>query len=141
MIDVGDKDKTKRTAKASAFVKLDAELIKMIRENKAPKGNIIETARLAGIMAAKKTSELIPLCHNIEMDKVSVDFEFKADGIRIEAFAKTVAKTGIEMETMAAVSVAALTVYDMVKMFNRSVEITDVMLLYKDGGKDGVYER
>ena len=141
MIDVGDKEKTKRVAKASSFVKLDKELIKMIAENEAPKGNIIETARIAGIMAAKKTAELIPLCHNIEIDKVGVSFEFEEKGIRIEAVSKTTAKTGIEMEAMVAVSVAALTIYDMVKMFNKAVEISDIILLEKDGGKDGPYKR
>ena len=141
MIDVGDKNKTKRVAKASAFVKLDSDLIEMIRNNEAPKGNIIETARIAGVMAAKKTSELIPLCHNIEIDKVGVDFDYEEDGIRIEAVSKTTAKTGVEMEAMVAVTIAALTIYDMVKMFNKAVEITDVVLLEKDGGKDGPYKR
>lgn len=141
MIDISEKSKTMRVAKAGAFVRMDSELVDMVRNNAAPKGNIIETARVAGIMAAKKTEELIPLCHNIEIDKVGLSFCFEKEGIRIESIAKTTAKTGIEMEAMIAVAIAALTVYDMLKMFNKEICIEKVLLLEKSGGKDGVYKR
>lgn len=141
MIDISDKEKTLRIAKASAFVRMDAQLVEMVKKNEAPKGNIIETARVAGIMAAKKTEELIPLCHNIAIDKVGLSFDFKKEGIRIDAIAKTTAKTGVEMEAMMAVSIAALTVYDMLKMFNKEICIEGVRLLEKSGGKDGDYKR
>ena len=116
-------------------------MITMIKDNKAPKGNILETARIAGIMAAKKTEELIPLCHNIEIDQVRIDFEFEENGIRIKAMSKTIAKTGVEMEAMTAASIAALTTYDMVKMFNKGIEITDIYLLEKKGGKSGHWRK
>ncbi|MCG2712318.1 MAG: cyclic pyranopterin monophosphate synthase MoaC [Candidatus Omnitrophica bacterium] len=141
MIDVGSKDITLRTAKATAFVKLDAKIIAKIRNNDMPKGNVLESARIAGILAAKKTPELIPLCHNIELNKVSVDFQLETEGIRIESIVKASAKTGVEMEAIVASFVAAITIYDMCKMFSKSIEITDVYLIEKLGGKSGVYKR
>lgn len=141
MVDVGIKEKTHRIAKAQAFVKLDEQIIERIRHNKIPKGNVLETARTAGILAAKKTPELIPLCHNIEIEYAQTDFSFRKEGILIESTVKAHAKTGVEMEALAVCSVAALTVYDMCKMFSKSIEITDIYLLEKRGGKSGEYKR
>ncbi len=141
MIDIGKKKKTKRMAKAQAFIKLTKDLLEKIKNNTMPKGNVLETARIAGIMAAKKTQDLIPLCHNIEIEHVGIDFKFKKDGILIESTAGTTAKTGIEMETLTACSIAALTIYDMCKMFNRAIEISKIELIEKKGGKSGHYKK
>jgi cyclic pyranopterin phosphate synthase len=141
MIDVGRKKKTKRMAKARIFVRLSKELIKKIKHNTIPKGNVLETARIAGIMAAKKTDGLIPLCHNIEIEYANIEFVFKGKGLLIESEIKTTAKTGVEMEAMAGCSAAALTVYDMCKMFTKSIEITDFYLVEKRGGKSGIFKR
>ncbi|MFH0771998.1 MAG: cyclic pyranopterin monophosphate synthase MoaC [Candidatus Omnitrophota bacterium] len=141
MIDVGDKRKTRRTARAAAFVKLNDDIIRRIKDNDMPKGNVLENARVAAILAAKKTSELIPLCHNLDIEYADVDFTFKADGILAESTVRTTGKTGVEMEAMVACSVAALTIYDMCKMFTKSIEIRDIYLIEKKGGKSGVYKR
>ena len=141
MVDVGEKKKTVRIAKARGFVKLSPDIVKKIKDNNIPKGNILETARVAGILAAKKTAELIPLCHNIELELVEVDFILKQEGVIIETLAKTTAKTGVEMEAMTACSLAALTIYDMCKMFSKSIEITSIELIEKKGGKSGVYKK
>lgn len=141
MIDVTEKKKTVRIAKAYAFVQLDKELVERVKKNKAHKGNVIEIARTAGIMGGKKTSDLIPYCHNIDIGKISIDYKFAEDGIHIYSFAKTTDKTGIEMEAMTACSLAALTIYDMLKMYNKSIIIKEIKLLEKDGGKDGHYVR
>jgi len=141
MIDVGDKRKTRRTAKARAFIKLNKEIISRIKNDDMPKGDVLEDARVAAILAVKKTPELIPLCHNIDIEYADVDFTFKADGILAESTVRTTGKTGVEMEAMVACSVAALTVYDMCKMFTKSIEITDIYLIEKRGGKSGVYKR
>lgn len=141
MIDVGSKRKTRRTARARAFVKLNKEIIKRIKNNDMPKGNVLEDARVAAILAVKKTSELIPLCHNIDIEYADVDFTFKADGILAESTVSTTGKTGVEMEAMVACSIAALTIYDMCKMFTKSIEIKDIYLIEKRGGKSGVYKR
>ncbi len=141
MIDVGAKKKTKRVARAQAFVRLNQEIIRRIRDNDIPKGNVLEDARIAGIMAAKKTAGLIPLCHNIELEYAGVDFSLKNDGVLIKSLIKSTGKTGVEMEAMVSCSVAALTVYDMCKMFAKDLEITDVFLLEKKGGKSGTYIR
>ncbi|MBU4305718.1 MAG: cyclic pyranopterin monophosphate synthase MoaC [Candidatus Omnitrophica bacterium] len=141
MIDVGNKDTTLRTAKATAFVKLNAELVEKIRNNDMPKGNVLETARVAGILSAKKTPELIPLCHNIELNSVGIDFQLEAEGIRIESIVKANAKTGVEMEAIVASSMAAITIYDMCKMFLKSIEISNIELLEKKGGKSGEYKK
>ena len=140
MIDVGEKETTVRIAKARATVRLNEKLVKMIKNNDMPKGNVIETARIAGIVAAKRTSELIPLCHNIELNRVGIDFFFKGKEIIVEAVAKAIAKTGVEMEVIVASSVAAITIYDMSKMFLRSIKITNIELIEKRGGKSGVYK-
>ncbi|MFH0827583.1 MAG: cyclic pyranopterin monophosphate synthase MoaC [Candidatus Omnitrophota bacterium] len=141
MIDVGAKRKTKRIARAQAFIKLNKEIIRRIRDNDIPKGNALENARIAGIMAAKKTASLIPLCHNIELEYAGIDFSIKDDGVVIESLIKSTGKTGVEMEAMVSCSVAALTVYDMCKMFAKDLEITNVFLLEKRGGKSGAYMR
>jgi len=141
MIDVAKKKKTVRVAKAIAFVKINEAVVKKIKNNQMPKGNVLEMARAAGILAAKKTPELIPLCHTLELEYVAVDFVLKGDGVRITSEAKAIARTGVEMEAMTACSVAALTIYDMGKMFTKSIEITDMYLVEKRGGKSGVYKR
>ncbi len=141
MIDVGSKGKTRRIARARAFIKLNKEVLVRIKNEDMPKGDVLEDARVAAILAAKKTSELIPLCHNIDIEYVDVDFTFKADGILAESTVRTTGKTGVEMEAMVACSVAALTIYDMCKMFTRSIEIKDIYLIEKRGGKSGVYKR
>ncbi|MCP4652724.1 MAG: cyclic pyranopterin monophosphate synthase MoaC [Candidatus Omnitrophica bacterium] len=141
MIDVGNKEKTVRVAKATAFVKLNSELIEKISNNQMPKGNVLEMARTAGILAAKNVPSLIPLCHNIELSQVIVDFKIESDGIRIEATSKATARTGVEMEAITACSLAAITIYDMSKMFQKDIQITDIELLEKRGGKSGDYEK
>lgn len=140
MIDVGDKEKTVRIAKARARVILGKEITDKIKHNNIPKGNILEVARIAAILAAKKTPELIPLCHNIEVDSIEVDFVLQEEIVTIEAIAKATAKTGVEMEAMIACSVAALTIYDMCKMFSKEIKILDIELLEKQGGKSGHYK-
>ena len=141
MIDVGLKAKTKRIAIARSYVQLNNEIVDKIRNNQMPKGNILETAKIAGIMAAKKTAELIPLCHNIEIEHVGLEFELHDSGVLIKAEARTTAKTGIEMEVMTACSIAALTIYDMCKMFSHSIKIENIELLEKRGGKSGTYKK
>lgn len=141
MADVGNKNKTKRIARAQACVKLSREIIKKIINNEIPKGNVLECARIAGILGAKNTSNLIPLCHNINIEYAGVDFKFGQEGIVVESLIKTTGKTGVEMEAMAACSAAALTIYDMCKMFSKSIEIQSVYLLEKKGGRSGHYLR
>ncbi len=135
MVDVSDKPATVRRAVASAKILMNAETVKTIRDKKNPKGNIIEIARIAGIMAAKKTSDLIPLCHQIALTKVDVKAELEDFGVYLEAEAITAAQTGVEMEALTAVSVAALTIYDMCKAVQKDMQITNVRLESKTGGK------
>ena len=135
MVDVSEKQTTARRAVASAKVLLNEETIRILRANENPKGNPLEIARIAGIMAAKKTSELIPLCHQINLSKVNVVVEIKDYGIRLEAEAKTSSPTGVEMEALTAVSIAALTVYDMCKAVQKDICITEIQLESKTGGK------
>ncbi|MFH1318902.1 MAG: cyclic pyranopterin monophosphate synthase MoaC [Candidatus Omnitrophota bacterium] len=137
MIDVGEKDKTQRLARAKAAVKLNKDIIEKIKAKEIPKGDILEIARVAGILAAKKTDSLIPLCHNIELDYVNISFTITPDSVVIESIAKTTAKTGVEMEAIVAVSIAAATIYDMCKMFSKSIKISDIELIEKRGGKSG----
>lgn len=141
MVDVGPKDETERVAVAEGYVVMRAETLRLIEEGGAEKGDVLGTARIAGIMAAKRTHELIPLCHALALTKVTVDFEFQAElpGLRVEAMAKLKGRTGVEMEAMTAVSVACLTIYDMVKAVDRAVSFTDIRLLEKAGGKSGHY--
>lgn len=135
MVDVSDKTATTRRAVASGKVLLSSETLAKLKANENPKGNPLEIARIAGIMAAKKTSELIPLCHQIALTKADVRIEFVEDGLKIEAEAVTSAQTGVEMEALTAVSVAALTIYDMCKAVQKDIEITDIRLESKIGGK------
>lgn len=139
MVDVSGKAETKRTAKAHAFVQIKPEVLAKLPAN--PKGNPLEVARIAGIMAAKKTSELIPMCHPIALSHVDVEAVVEPGGVRITATASTVAGTGVEMEALTAASVAALTVYDMTKALDKGIEIQDVYLLSKTGGKSGDFAR
>lgn len=141
MIDVGNKKETHRIAKATALIGLGKEIIGKIRRNGIPKGNVLENARIAGILAAKRTPEMIPLCHNVGIEHVSIGFIFKEDAILIESTVKATAKTGVEMEALFSASVAALTIYDMCKVFSKSIEIKDVYLVEKTGGKSGTYIR
>jgi len=135
MVDVSDKQTTSRVAVASGKVLLDEAAIEAINEQTNPKGNPLEIAKIAGIMGAKKTSELIPLCHQINLSKVAINLEMQDFGIYIQAVAKTVSKTGVEMEALTAVSVAALTVYDMCKAVQKDIRITEIQLESKIGGK------
>lgn len=142
MVDVGDKVATNRFARASGRVRMAPETLKLIRGGKAAKGDVLEVARLAGIMAAKRTGELIPLCHPLGLDAVRVDFEFASeDVLAITSQVSVTAKTGVEMEALVSVSVAALTIYDMCKAVDRSMVIDSVQLEEKSGGRSGHYVR
>lgn len=141
MVDVGDKKTTKRIAIASAKVFLNKETLKAIKDQTNPKGDPLEIARIAGIMAAKKTSELIPLCHQIALSKSDVNIEVTDFGVSITAEASTNAQTGLEMEALTAVSVAALTIYDMCKAVQKDIVISEIQLEVKKGGKSGTYKR
>ena len=142
MVDVSDKPATARIATAGAWVKMARETFDLIVEGRAKKGDVISVARLAGIMGAKKTPDLIPLCHPLPVTKVAVDLVPDADlpGLRIEATVKTTGQTGVEMEALTAAATAALTVYDMAKAVDRAMEIGGLRVLLKDGGKSGRYE-
>jgi molybdenum cofactor biosynthesis protein MoaC len=135
MVDVSGKETSARRAVASAKVLLSKETIEILRANENPKGNPLEIARVAGIMAAKKTSELIPLCHQINLSKADVKIEITGEGVYLESEAKTNSQTGVEMEALTAVSVAALTVYDMCKAVQKDIQITEIRLESKIGGK------
>ncbi|MGB7271216.1 MAG: cyclic pyranopterin monophosphate synthase MoaC [Albidovulum sp.] len=142
MVDVSDKDATNRMAVAQALVVMRPETLALVTEGRAKKGDVLGVARLAGIMAAKKTADLIPLCHPLAITKVAVDLTPDADipGIKIVATVKTNGQTGVEMEALTAASVAALTVYDMLKAAEKSMRIENIHLVLKDGGKSGRYE-
>ena len=139
MVDVSAKQDTRRTARAHAFVRIGSAALKKLPTN--PKGNPLEIARIAGISAAKRTSELIPLCHPLMLSHADVEVKVETNGVRIFATAATTAQTGVEMEALTAASVAALTVYDMTKALDKSIEIQDVYLLEKTGGKSGDFRR
>ena len=139
MVDVSAKAATRREAEASVFVSMSQEALQALPHN--PKGNPLEVARFAGIQAAKRTSELIPMCHPLPLTFVDVQAEIAPDGIAIRATAATTAQTGVEMEAMTAASVAALTVYDMCKAVDKSIVIRDLQLERKTGGKSGTYQR
>ena len=141
MIDVGAKKDTKRIARAQAYIKLNEKIVGLIKANKIPKGNVLEAARFAGILAAKNTAGLLPLCHNLPLNFVGVDFTVEKTGVLINAEARCTGKTGVEMEALVAASTAALTIYDMCKMFAQDLEIGDTFLLEKQGGKSGHYRR
>ena len=142
MVDVSDKAVTSRIATAAGYIRMSSQTLEVIEEGRAKKGDVLGVARLAGIMAAKKTADLIPLCHPLPITKVSVKLtpDPTLPGIRIEATVKTTGQTGVEMEALTAVSTAALTVYDMVKAVEKSMVISEIRLIHKDGGKSGHYE-
>ncbi len=142
MVDVSDKAVTARVAVAAGHVTMAQATFDMISDGTAKKGDVLSVARLAGIMGAKKTPELIPLCHPLPVTKVSVDLTLDPDlpGVEIEATVKTTGQTGVEMEALTAVSTAALTVYDMVKAVDKAMEIGGIRVMLKDGGKSGRYE-
>jgi cyclic pyranopterin phosphate synthase len=143
MVDVGGKPVTERRAVAQAIVRMAPETARLVADNDAPKGDVLATARLAGILAAKRTGELIPLCHPIGLDHVDVDATVDAPAgvVTLTATASVTARTGVEMEAMTAAAVAALTVYDMVKGVERGVAIESVVLLEKSGGRSGLWRR
>ena len=142
MVDISDKQNSFRTAKAACFIQMSLETLKIISDGSAKKGDVLNVARIAGIQGAKKTSELIPLCHPISLTKISLDFNLndKISGIEIISTVKTTGATGVEMEALTAASISALTVYDMVKSLDKSIIIKDLRLIFKDGGKSGLYE-
>ena len=137
MVDVGDKPATRRIAVAEGYIRMQAETLALIAGGGHKKGDVLGVARVAGIMAAKKTAELIPLCHPLALDAVTVEFGFEADAVRATARASLTGRTGVEMEALTAVSVALLTIYDMAKALDKGMVIADVRLLEKTGGKSG----
>ena len=143
MVDVTAKAKTIRKAKACGIVKMDARTLELIEKGKITKGNVLTTAKIAGIMAAKKTGELIPLCHPLELTGIDLNLSIdnRNSQIIIESVVQTAGKTGVEMEALTAVSIAALTIYDMCKALNKKIIIGDILLLEKSGGKSGTFVR
>jgi cyclic pyranopterin phosphate synthase len=142
MVDVGAKPVSRRIARASGLVRMNATTLTLVRDRKAAKGDVLEVARLAGIMAAKRTSDLIPLCHILPLEAVTIDFDYPDDGtLSISATVQVEAKTGVEMEALTAVSVAALTVYDMCKSVDRGMSIERIQLEEKSGGRSGDWRR
>jgi cyclic pyranopterin monophosphate synthase len=141
MVDVADKDVTTRTARAEGFVSMRAETLDLLERGEAKKGDVLATARIAGIMAAKRTPELIPLCHALALSKVSVDFTptRTPPGLHVSSFVKVDGKTGVEMEALTAVSVACLTVYDMLKAVDKGMSFSGIRLVEKTGGRSGAY--
>jgi len=139
MVDVSAKPETRRTARAHAFVRIAPDVLSRLPEN--PKGNPLEIARIAGIAAAKKTSELIPLCHPLLLSHADIEIKIETGGVRITASATTTAQTGVEMEALTAAAIAALTVYDMTKALDKSISIKDLYLIEKTGGKSGDFRR
>jgi cyclic pyranopterin phosphate synthase len=141
MVDVADREVTTRTATTVGRVFLSAQVVSLLRDGAVPKGDVLATARIAGIMATKRTPDLIPLCHPIAVHGVSVDLEVVDDGVNITATVKTADRTGVEMEALTAVAVAGLTVIDMVKAIDPSATISDVKMIHKDGGRNGEWNR
>jgi cyclic pyranopterin phosphate synthase len=143
MVDVGDKEDTRRMAVAQGSIYMKPETLQRIKEGSISKGDVLSVAQTAGIMAAKNTAFMIPMCHNIFIAGIEMDFILEEDhsAVHISASASTTGKTGIEMESMSAVSVAALTIYDMCKAIDRGMVISDIRLMRKEGGKSGIYER
>ena len=141
MVDVTDRDVTVRTARATGRVLLSPHVVAMLRDNTVPKGDVLATARVAAIMGAKRTPDLIPLCHPIALHGVDVDLVTHDFGVQIDVFVKTADRTGVEMEALTAVSVAGLTVIDMVKAIDPGAQITDVGVTEKDGGRNGLWTR
>lgn len=141
MVDVGDKEDTLRVALAMGKIKMKKETIEQIREKGIVKGDVLSVAQVAGIMGAKRTSDIIPMCHNISLNSVEMEFEFEDEYIIVKAKSKTTGKTGVEMESLTAVSIACLTIYDMCKALDKDMEIMDIKLLEKTGGKSGAYKK
>jgi cyclic pyranopterin phosphate synthase len=143
MVDVSAKEVTSRTARAEGFVAMAAATLELILAGKAPKGDVLATARIAGIMAAKRTDELIPLCHALPLTEVTVEFEPSRDpvGLKVTATAKVDARTGVEMEALVAVSIACLTIYDMCKAVDRAMSFSGIRLVEKTGGRSGTFRR
>jgi cyclic pyranopterin phosphate synthase len=143
MVDVSNKKPTLRVAVAQGIVSMNEETLEKILSQSAKKGNVLETARIAGIMAAKKTWELIPMCHPLNIDHIAIDFfpDTAENSIRIQATVRAMDQTGVEMEALTAVSVAGLTLYDMCKSYDRAMTISDICLLEKSGGKSGLFVR
>ena len=139
MVDVGMKPETDRRAIARGVLRVSPETLALVRAGKTKKGDVVAAARIAGIMAAKRTSELIPLCHPLPLTHLAVDIEIHEDGLHIQALAATTGPTGVEMEALTAVSVAGLTLYDMLKSVERGAQLTDIRLVEKSGGKSGTY--
>jgi cyclic pyranopterin monophosphate synthase len=137
MVDVGGKSETVRSATAAGFIRMAPATLKAVRDGSGPKGDVLSAARIAGIMAAKKTGELIPLCHPLSLDTVSVDFAFLDDGVEVIARAALTGKTGVEMEALTAASMALLTLYDMAKALEKGMVIENLRLVEKTGGKSG----
>ena len=140
MVDVSEKAPTHRVARATATVHMTAETMDKIRQGRIGKGDVLAVAQVAGIMAAKKNSDLIPMCHPLLLTKVDITFELAETALHVCSEVRCTGETGVEMEALTAVSVAALTVYDMCKAVQRDISITDIRLLYKEGGKSGVYK-
>ncbi|MFW5647995.1 MAG: cyclic pyranopterin monophosphate synthase MoaC [Candidatus Alkaliphilus sp. MAG34] len=141
MVEVGDKDITKRTAIARGRIIMKDETLQRIKDGLIEKGDVLSVAQVGGIMGAKKTSELIPMCHNIFLTGADIRFQFIDNGVEVEAEVNSTDKTGVEMEALTAVSIACLTIYDMCKAMDRGMEIQDIMLIKKAGGRSGVYIR
>ena len=142
MVDISDKQNSFRTAKAACSIQMSLETLKIIADGKSKKGDVLNVARIAGIQGAKRTPELIPLCHPISLTKISLDLTLndKIPGVEIVSTVKTTGPTGVEMEALTAASISALTVYDMVKSLDKSIIVKDLRLIFKDGGKSGLYE-
>ena len=142
MVDISDKQNSFRTAKAACSIQMSLETLKIIANGNSKKGDVLNVARIAGIQGAKRTSELIPLCHPISLTKISLDLTLnnKIPGVEIISTVKTTGPTGVEMEALTAASLSALTVYDMVKSLDKSIIVKDLRLIFKDGGKSGLYE-
>jgi cyclic pyranopterin phosphate synthase len=141
MVDVSEKNETVRVARAEAFVEMSPETVKLLRDRAMPKGDPLEVARIAGIQAGKKTSELIPLCHPLPLTHLDISIDVIDSGARVEAIARTKAETGVEMEAMTAASLAAITLYDMCKAVEKGISIGPIRLLEKSGGKSGHWVR
>jgi len=141
MVDVGGKPETARSATASGVIRMSERALSAIRDGDGPKGNVLAAARIAGIMAAKKTAELIPLCHPLALDAVTIDFSFRDAAIEVVARASLLGRTGVEMEAMTACCVSLLTIYDMAKAIDKAMVIGEVCLLKKTGGKSGSWRR
>ena len=141
MVDVGGKEPTDRHARVQGDITMQPDTVRLIVQDQIAKGNVLETARIAGIMAAKRTSELIPLCHPLNLTSVNVDFEIKTDRVRVQTEARLTAQTGVEMEAFTAAAVALLTIYDMCKAVDRAMVVSELQLVEKSGGRSGEFNK